>query len=125
MLKFVIPLNPVTKKNGNVRTKNGVIPSKAYRKYEHDALLVIPPKVRKHIRTPTNIKATYYTKIDYIHSDARIDLTNLHNALCDVLVAAGVIADDNCKIVCSMDGSRVRHDRRNPRTEIEIEEAEP
>ena len=82
MIAFTIPINPVTKKNGNVRTKSGgVIPSKAYRKYEHDALLVIPPKVRKHIRTPVNIKATYYTKTDYIHTDARIDLTNLHNAL--------------------------------------------
>lgn len=42
-LRFSIPLNPVTKKNSNVRTKNGmIIASKAYRHYEKEAVLLIP-----------------------------------------------------------------------------------
>jgi Holliday junction resolvase RusA-like endonuclease len=122
-LKFTIPLNPVTKKNSNVRTKQGgTIASKAYRQYEKDALKVIPPFARKRINYPVNVKATYYTKIDYYAEGrkARIDLQNLHNALCDTLVAAGVVEDDNCRIIYSMDGSCVKHDKIHPRTEVEI-----
>ena len=37
-----------------------------------------------------------------------------------MLVAAGVLADDNSDIVRSHDGSRVCIDRENPRTEIYI-----
>lgn len=124
-LRFIIPVAPVTKKNSNIKTRDGrILPSKAYRQYEKDALRTIPPKARKRISVPVNVKAVYYTKTDYIHGKARIDLTNLHNALCDVLVAAGVLEDDNCRIIHSMDGSRVRCDRSNPRTEVEITEAE-
>lgn len=123
MIKFTIPIAPVTKKNSNVRTKSGmIIASKAYRQYERDALRIIPASVRVHISGPVNVKAMYYTKIDYSRSKARIDLNNLHNALMDTLVAAGVLEDDNCRIVCSMDGSRVLCDKKNPRTEVEITE---
>lgn len=38
----------------------------------------------------------------------------------DLLVRAGVLADDNSQIVAAHDGSRVRLDRENPRVEIEI-----
>lgn len=54
----------------------------------------------------------------------RVDLCNLHEALCDVLVTFGVVQDDNCKIIASMDGSRVLYDKENPRTEVYIEEVE-
>lgn len=127
MVEFVIPLNPVTKKNSNVRTKNGgVIASKAYRAYEKDALKVIPPKVRLKLSGRLNVRAVYYTKIDYYRKGckAKIDLNNLHNALMDVLVAAGVLSDDNCRIVYTMDGSKVLCDKKNPRTEVLITEVE-
>ena len=55
----------------------------------------------------------------------RVDLTNLLEALDDVLVNAGVLADDNCNIIYSHDGSRAFVDRENPRTEIVIREKEP
>ena len=123
-LFFTIPLNPVTKKNSNVKTRDGrLLASKAYRQYEKDAVHLIPPFARKHIDFPVNVEAVYYTKIDYAKAKSRIDLTNLHNALCDTLVAAGVIADDNCRIVYSMDGSRVKCDKLKPRTEVTITEA--
>ena len=54
----------------------------------------------------------------------RVDLTNLLNATNDILVKAGVLEDDNCKIVVSHDGSRVFYDKENPRVEIEITEVE-
>lgn len=125
MITFTIPLNPVTKKNSNQRTKNGQqLPSKAYQKYEKDAVRLIPGSVKRHIKGRVNIKAIYYMRLNYFSEDRKavIDLTNLHNAMCDTLVAAGVLQDDNCRIVYTMDGSRVDHDPVKPRTEIEITE---
>lgn len=49
---------------------------------------------------------------------------NLLEAADDALVTAGVLADDNSKIVVSHDGSRVLLDRDTPRTEIYITEAQ-
>lgn len=123
ILRLTIPLNPVTKKNSNRRTKNGgQIASKAYCQYEKDAVRLIPYWAKKRISSRVNIKAVYYMRLDYFSPKCRtrIDLQNLHNALCDVLVAAGVLEDDNCRIVYSMDGSRVAHDSEKPRTEVEI-----
>lgn len=125
ILELTIPLNPVTKKNSNIRTKQGgLLASKAYRRYEQDALKLIPYWARLGIDRPVNVRAMYYTRTDYNRGKGRIDLNNLHNALMDVLVAAGVLADDNCRIVVSTDGSRVLCDRKNPRTVVTITEVE-
>ena len=51
-------------------------------------------------------------------------MQNLIEATCDILVTAGVLADDNSRIVAAHDGSRVELDRKQPRVEIEIEEME-
>jgi Holliday junction resolvase RusA-like endonuclease len=99
-----------------VRTKQGgIIASKAYRRYEKEAVLLIPHWAKKHISTPVNVKAVYYMK-----ARRRVDLSNLINATDDVLVAAGVLEDDNRDIVAGHDGSRVLCDKQNPRTEITI-----
>ena len=90
-MRFAIPLNPVTKKNSNVRTKSGVtIASKAYRQYEKDAVRLIPGWAKAGINYRVNVKAVYYMKTDYYAPErkARIDISNLHNALYDTLVAA-------------------------------------
>jgi Holliday junction resolvase RusA-like endonuclease len=50
----------------------------------------------------------------------RVDLVNLQESTLDVLVAYGIIADDNSNIVASMDGSKVLYSKENPRTEVEI-----
>jgi Holliday junction resolvase RusA-like endonuclease len=52
-----------------------------------------------------------------------VDLVNLVEATCDILVDAGVLVDDNSGIVTSHDGSRVLYDKTDPRVEIEITEA--
>lgn len=92
-----------------------VIPSKQYRQYESDCFPFMP---KIYINYPVNVKAMYY-----MPTKRRVDLCNLHEALCDVLVKHGVLEDDNSSIVVSMDGSRVFYDKENPRTEIEIERA--
>jgi len=127
MLKFTIPLPPVTKKNHTNRTASGkTIQGKAYLQYEKDAVRLIPGWAKREINKRVNVKALYYTKIDYdeLGRKATIDLNNLHSALHDVLVAAHVLADDNCRIIVSTDGSRVLHDKWNSRTEVEITEVE-
>ncbi len=128
MLKFTIPLPPKTKKNHqkikyNRKTgKPYIRQSEAYEEYEKVCLYLIPGKARQHIDYPVNIKATYYMR-----EARRVDITNLHSALHDVLVASGVLKDDSSlspRIVVGTDGSRVLVDRNNPRTEVEITEVE-
>ena len=112
-LMFTILGKPITKKNSQriVVCKNRpmILPSKAYLKYEKDCKKYMPDT--KQIDYPINVKAVYYMPTRH-----RVDLTNLHEALHDILVKYNVIADDNCKIIVSTDGSRVLYDRENPRT---------
>lgn len=117
-ISFVIPVAPVTKKNSQriiVNSKNGkrqIIPSAPYKKYENEAILFVP---KLHISSPVNVKAVFYMK-----SRRKTDLVNLIEALHDVLVISGCVEDDNCTIITSTDGSRVKYDKNNPRTEVTI-----
>lgn len=119
MLKFTIPLLPITKKNSQrilVNKATGrpfIAPSEQYTQYEKDAQWFI--RERPRIDYPVNVKCVFY-----MPTRRRVDLTNLLEAADDVLVHAGVIADDHSGIVVSHDGSRVLYDKEKPRTEIEI-----
>lgn len=119
-IMFTIYGNPKTKKNSsqiimNQRTgRPMVIPSKAYKQYEKDCGMQLNGKGLK-INYPVNLKAVYYRK-----DRRKVDLSNLHEALQDILVKYGVLEDDNYTIVASHDGSCVRIDKENPRTEVEI-----
>lgn len=121
MLKFTIPLPPITKKNSQrilVNKSTGrpfIAPSEQYKQYEKDAQWFI--RERPRIDYPVNVKCVFY-----MPTRRRVDLTNLMEAADDVLVHAGVIADDHSGIVVSHDGSRVDYDKERPRTEIEITE---
>lgn len=121
LAQFTIPLNPITKKNSmqvsvNRRTGKPIVrQSEAYLEYEQQAGYLIGENKWQGIDTPINIKAIYYRATRH-----RVDITNLHSALHDVLTEYGVIKDDNFNIVKGTDGSRVRIDRENPRTEITI-----
>lgn len=121
MLKFTIKLPPVTKKNSqeiryNRKTgKRFVTSSEQYKRYEKAAMLCIPTDVASYITEPVEVKALFY-----MPTRRRVDLTNLEEALDDTLVRAGLLADDNCRIIVSHDGSRVLYDKDHPRTEITI-----
>ena len=118
LIQFTISIPPRTKKNSQQIIKRKgrpvIVPSKAYKQYEKDSRYFMP-KIET-IDYPVNIKAIYY-----MPTRRRVDLCNLHEALFDSLVHHGVIADDNCRIVVSMDGSRVEYSKDNPRTEVTIE----
>ena len=115
-----IPLNPKTKKNSQRIVWNRkanrpmVLQSEEYKEYEKNCgwFLKIPDKP---IETPVNVKCVFYRE-----SRIRCDLTNLLEAVDDILVSYGVLADDNFNIIVGHDGSRVYVDKNNPRTEITI-----
>ena len=117
-IQMTVELVPRTKKNSQQIVKtNGrtlIVPSKTYREYERAAGWYIKGKGIE-IDYPVNVKAIYY-----MPNRRRVDLVNLHEALCDILVKYGVVKDDNSKIIASMDGSRVEYDKDRPRTEIWI-----
>ena len=127
MIKFTIPLAPVTKKNSqqiryrwavDQRTRQRkrvpyIAPSEAFARYEQAALWYVPRGRR--INSPVNVKCLFY-----MPTRRKVDLTNLLEAIDDVMVKAGLLADDNSDIIESHDGSRVYFDKNNPRTEVYI-----
>lgn len=123
MIKIIIPLHPITKKNSqrivlNSRTgKPFIMPSEKYKQYEREAALFMPKNI--YINAPVNIKCLFY-----MPTRRRCDLTNLLEAIDDVLVKTGVLADDDYTIIESHDGSRVLYDKDKPRTEIYITASE-
>ena len=118
-----IQLNPKTKKNSQrivINRKTGrpmVMQNEAYKEYEKSCGWFLK-KLDKPIDTPVNVKCVFYRE-----NNIRCDLTNLLEAIDDILMKYGIIADDNFKIIASHDGSRVFVDKDNPRTEITIEDA--
>lgn len=120
MIKITIPLPPITKKNSqrilhNKKTgRMFIAPSEQYKAYEQTALWYLPKG--ETINKPVNVKCLFY-----MATRRKCDLTNLLEAVDDILVTGGVLADDNYTIIESHDGSRVYYDKENPRTEIYIE----
>lgn len=117
-IKFTIPLSPVTKKNSqriaNCGSYSKILPSKAYVQYEKDAGYFLPQRGAKY-EQPCEVVCLFY-----MPDRRRVDLTNLLEAIDDVLVKYGVLKDDDSKIVVSHDGSRVLYDPVRPRTEVTI-----
>lgn len=120
-MKITLFGRPITKKNSSRIVKCGafhkLLPSKAYVAYEKDCLCQITGKFKKKLNGKYNLKCLYFMPTRH-----RVDLVNLLEATCDILVAADVIADDNSKIIVSHDGSRVLYDKDNPRVEIFLDE---
>ena len=120
MIHFTIPLIPISKKNhqqifiNKSNEKPFIVPSKQYRDYERDALWFIPKG--RQIDYPCNIKCLFY-----MPTHRRCDLTNMLEAIDDVMVKAELLKDDNYNIIAAHDGSRVLYDKTNPRTEVYIE----
>ena len=125
-IRIVIPLIPYTKKNSQEihvikRRKDGraipkITPSSNYKNYARAASWYIK---ERNIDYPVNVKALYYMPTHRI-----VDITNLHEALHDILVSCRMLVDDNVNIIASTDGSRVFYDKENPRTEVIISKTE-
>ena len=123
--KYIISLPPITKKNSqqiltNHRTgKPFIAPSRQYKKYEQAAMRYLTPKPKAPLSGRYRVATVFY-----MPTQRKVDLTNLMEAAHDLLVKGRILADDNYTIIESVDGSRVKYDKDNPRTEITIEELE-
>ena len=123
LYEAVIKLKPVTKKNGQVIRKHWstgklfIGQNDRYCEYENNAgwfLMGVP-----RIEVPVNVQMVFYMPTHRI-----VDLSNLQAACLDILVKYSIIRDDNCNIVVSHDGSCVKYDEYEPRTEIIITKAQ-
>lgn len=150
ILRFYIPIRPVTKKNNMQVTrgangKAGIRQSKRYVRYEKsvldwwfgtdgstakDKLQVSSPdlvekeddKLIKLLENPNPLTIKVNVKAIYgLPTAQRSDLINYHAALHDILTKMGIIEDDHWKIVYSTDGSKIVIDRNSPGTLVIIE----
>ena len=121
-MKIIIPLMTRPKKNSqqifiNKSTgKRFVTQSDRYKEFEKSCGYFLN-KYEKHIDYPINLKCTFY-----VSDKRKRDLINLLEAIQDILVKYGVIADDNYNIVTSVDGSKIIYEKGKEETIIEIEE---
>ena len=114
-----IPLTPRTKKNHSriihVGRAHALVPSAAYKRFEHDCGLFLPGRYRICLNEPLNV--AYEFRLPTHH---RIDVPNLIAAMDDILTLYGVISDDNSRIVFTHDGTYARYDKKNPGVTITI-----
>lgn len=131
-LHYTILGDPRTKKNHTIIAGTGrrcptcgkpekqwVRQGHAHDVYASAALWQLRPAPEKPISAAVNVCCVFYMK-----THRRVDLLNLLETIDDLLVEAGVLADDNSCIVVGHDGSRVMYDKQRPRTEITITETE-
>ncbi|MCM1330433.1 MAG: hypothetical protein NC253_13445 [Ruminococcus sp.] len=122
---FVIPIAPVTKKNHGRIVMCGkypkLLPSEAYERYRKSAMPFLKAVFRDvgTVDYPINLKCVFY-----LDKRRKGDLAGYLQAAQDLLVEAGVLADDNRNIVASVDGSAVLYDKAKPRTEITVTKKE-
>ena len=120
-IKLTICGDPKSKKNsmqiipGKAGSRPRLIQSKIYREYAEDFKNQVPAEAKLNIDYPVQVQTIFFRA-----TKRRVDLINLIAAAHDLLVDSGVLADDNAKIIISVDGSRVCYDKENPRTEITI-----
>lgn len=121
MIRIIIPRNPRSKKNSqeivfNKKTgKRMVIQNKKYTDFERECKKYIPVLREPPIAYKVNLKCKFY-----VCDARRRDIANYLEAIQDILVKYGLLADDNYNIVASIDGCSMEIDRENPRVEIEI-----
>lgn len=125
-IKFTIPVKCRTKKNHGqiIHTKTGkhtILPSPQYKEFEKEVIKYVTAEFGniEPIDFKCNLKCIFYKDINY-----KSDLVGYLQAIQDALVKAGLLKDDNTNIVTTVNGSEVRHDKDNPRIEVEIEALE-
>lgn len=115
-----IPLMCRSKKNSqrilvNKRTgKLFIGQSEIYANFERECGKFLI-KYKNNITYPVNLKCIFY-----VPNKRKRDLTNLENAIADILVKYKVLQDDNYNIIQSWDGSRIVYEKGREETIIEI-----
>ena len=113
-----IPLLARSKKNSqqilrNSRTgKYFISQSKIYKKFEQECGYFLLKYKNNKISYPVNLKCLFI-----VPDKRKRDLTNLENAIADILVKYEILEDDNYNILAGWDGSRIIY---RPKVEPEI-----
>ena len=124
-MKFILPGSIRSKKNSKRIVKAGafykLMPSKAYETWEEQARKAVFPQWHRQMpggifREPIHVKVTAYYK------GQQPDLSGALESIGDCL--EGIIWEDD-KLIKSWDGSRLIHDLKNPRTEVEVQPLQP
>ncbi len=123
-IEFTVAGAPRNKKNSRRYLRLGKftksVPSEAYCRWQDEA---VPAIERLFAGTPAIDRPVNVRALFYVEADRRVDASGLYDGIADILVRAGVLADDNRRILVSWDGSRVFVDRKRPRVELLITEA--
>ena len=125
---YVIPLDPRTKKNSHriagcgkrcpvcgKYEKQFVKNGNTTTEYAFHAGQYLYPRPLSPIDSRVHLVYRLYTATRH-----RKDDLNLYEALDDILVSNGILADDDRNHIRSRDGSRVLYDKEHPRSEIYI-----
>ena len=103
----------------NHKTKRPfVAQSKLYKEFEKNCGLFLK-QYQLGIDYPINLKAVFY-----VPDRRKRDLTNLENAIADILVKYKVIEDDNYNILAGWDGSRIIYEKGREEIILEITKME-
>lgn len=118
-----IPLLARSKKNSmqiiyNKNTKKPmIIQSELYRNFERECGYFLSKYKSKGINWAINLKCLFF-----VPDKRKRDLTNLENAIADILVHYKVLEDDNYNIIASWDGSRIIYEKNRSEIIVEIED---
>ncbi|MBQ1778303.1 MAG: RusA family crossover junction endodeoxyribonuclease [Acidaminococcaceae bacterium] len=117
-MKFIIEGETPAKKNSRITLPNGrTIPSKNYRTWHESALLQIEAMA---ISREASISYPVAISLNFIHGDLRRrDSDNGTSSILDLLVDAGILADDNWQIVRILNVYN-QYDKGHARCEIMI-----
>lgn len=113
-----IPLLARPKKNHQqivINKKTGkyfITQSETYKNFERECGYFLLKYKGNEINYPINLKCLFY-----VPDKRKRDLTNLENAIADILVKYEILEDDNYNIVAGWDGSRIIY---RPKVEPEI-----
>jgi len=119
--QYTISGSPIVKKNTQKvvrsRGRTFVVYSPQYRAWNDRAMdeLAIQKRPSEPIDYPIILLCNFF-----IQTKRVVDLSALYEGIQDTLVEMDILLDDNYKIVVGHDGSRVFHDKNNPRTEVKI-----
>lgn len=124
-MRIEIPLLCRSKKNSQQILKNRktgkhfISQSEAYKNFERECGYFLLKYKNSNISYPINLKCLFY-----VPDRIRRDLTNLENAIADILVKYKVLEDDNYNIIQSWDGSRIIYEKGRSEIIIDITEVE-
>lgn len=116
-----IPLLARSKKNSQQILRNRktgkyfIAQNEIYKNFEKQCGIFLLKYRGNDIDYPINLKCLFY-----VNDKRRRDLTNLENAIADILVKYGILKDDNYNILAGWDGSRIIY-RPNLEPEIVME----